>query len=101
MKDGRHFIVRIARNSLPLSSDRLSFLQDKLRRECEFMLWVSSSKNIPMPLVHYYDASHVTPYMVTDKCEGSLLINAFGILPFEAKVVFLHYLPIFFTELIH
>ena len=54
-----------------------------------------------MPLVHYYDASHITPYMVTDKCEGSLLINAFGILPFEAKVVFLHYLPIIFTELIH
>ena len=65
------------------------------------MLWVSSSKNIPIPLVHYYDASHVTPYMVTDKCEGSLLIDAFGILPFEAKVVFPHYPPIFLTELIH
>jgi hypothetical protein len=41
-----------------------------------------------MPLVHYYDASLATPYMITDKCEGSLLIDAFGILPFEAKVVF-------------
>jgi hypothetical protein len=79
-----------ARNSVPseLSSDHLSFLQDKLRRECEFMRWVSSSKNIPMPVVHCYDASVATPYMVTDKCEGSLLIDAFGILPFEAKVVF-------------
>ena len=41
-----------------------------------------------MPVVHYYDTSVDTPYMVTDKCEGSLLIDAFGILPFEAKVVF-------------
>jgi hypothetical protein len=39
-----------------------------------------------MPLLHYYDASLVTPYMVTDKCEGSLMIDAFGILPFEAKI---------------
>ena len=58
------------------------------------MQWVSSSKNIPMPLVHYYDASVVTPYMVTDKCEGSLLIDAFGVLPFEAKVVFKSFLSI-------
>ncbi|KAF8960962.1 hypothetical protein BDZ97DRAFT_1921655 [Flammula alnicola] len=86
-KDGGHYIVRIARNIISSSSDRLSFLQDKLRRECEFMRWVSSAKNIPMPLVHYYDASVVTPYMVTDKCEGCLLIDAFGILPFEAKVI--------------
>jgi len=47
-----------------------------------------------MPLVHYYDASVVTPYMVTDKCEGSLLIDAFGVLPFEAKVVFKSFLSI-------
>jgi hypothetical protein len=48
-----------------------------------------------MPLVHYYDASLATPYMVTDKCEGNLLIDAFGILPFEAKVMFAHCLSIF------
>ena len=88
MKDGRHYIVRIARNNHGVPStngrDRLSFFQEKLRRECEFMRWVSSSKNIPMPLVHYYNASLATPYMITDKCEGSLLIDAFGILPFEA-----------------
>ena len=40
-----------------------------------------------MPQVHYYDASIDTPYMVTDsdKCEGSLFIDAFGILPFEGN----------------
>jgi hypothetical protein len=54
-----------------------------------------------MPVVHYYDASLATPYMVTDKYEGSLLIDAFGILPFHAKVVFLHYLSTFYAELIH
>ena len=54
-----------------------------------------------MPLLHYYEASHVTPYMVTDKCEGGLLIDAFGILPFEAKVVLPRYLSIILTELIH
>ena len=65
------------------------------------MRWISSVTNIPMPQVHYYDASIDTPYMVTDKCEGSLLIDAFGILPFEAKVVFPRYLSIFDVELIH
>ena len=100
MKDGRHYIVRIARVTLPSSC---GFLKDKLRRECEFMRWVSSATNIPMPQVHYYDASIDAPYMVTDKCEGSLLIDAFVILPFEAKVVFLHYLSnqCFLLKLIH
>ena len=71
-------------------SSSCDFLKDKLRRECEFMRWVSSAKNIPMLQVHYYDARIDTPYMVTDKCEGNLLIDAFGILPFETKVVFPH-----------
>lgn len=79
----------IARDSVPSSSDRLSFLQDKLRHECKFMRWVSSSKNILMPLVRYYDASLATPYMVTDSVEGAFWSM---FLVFEAKVAFPQYL---------
>ncbi len=38
-----------------------------------------------MPLIYHYDLT--TPYMITDKFEGKLLIDTFGILPFEAKVM--------------
>ncbi|KIM44326.1 hypothetical protein M413DRAFT_25747 [Hebeloma cylindrosporum] len=56
-KDGRHYIVRIG--------------------FCKTNFGAT---------VHYYNASHAAPYIITDKCKGNLLIDAFGILPFEAKI---------------
>jgi hypothetical protein len=89
-KDGRHYI---ARNSVSSTTDRVLFARQTSARVRVHAMGLFF--DIPMPLVHYYDASIATPYMDTDKCEGCLLVDAFGILPFE----FLLYLSIFYVEL--
>lgn len=83
--DNRHFIIRVVNAD---STHDLSFFKDKLRRECDVMKWISSSTKIPIPRIHYYTVDQSTLYMITDKCHGKILADAFGLLPFEAKVYF-------------
>ncbi|KAF8884275.1 hypothetical protein CPB84DRAFT_1827482 [Gymnopilus junonius] len=86
--DDRHFIIRILNVD---TNTELDFSKDKFRRGCDVMNWISSSSKIPIPRIYFYTAEYRTaeqlaPYMITSKCNGKLLANTFGVLPFEAKV---------------
>lgn len=86
--DGSHCIIRVASVSDSLDIDHLHWVRDKVGRECEMMRWISFATNVPIPRVHYYDVNVPRPYMVTDKCDGTMLADAFGTLASEAKVLY-------------
>jgi len=79
---GQHFIARISNS--PRATLQSSC--EKLTRECVMMSWMSSVTSIPIPKVHICDPNPICPHMISDKCEGEMIVDAFGLLSEEAKV---------------
>ena len=50
------------------------------------MKWIASSTTLPIPRLFYYSVDEQYPYMITEKCDGHILADKFGLFPFEAKV---------------
>ncbi|KAJ4475826.1 hypothetical protein C8R41DRAFT_923540 [Lentinula lateritia] len=84
MTDGAHYIVRVARFSEPTE---LSYLRDKVQRECEILKWMGSLDSLPVPKPILCDATSPSPpFMITNKCEGIQVIYGFGTLSEDAKM---------------
>ena len=67
----------------------LIWSRDKVRREAEMMKWMSMSRKIPVPrvvAVNDGEAGLHAPYIITEKCSGKILVDAFGGLGNDIKV---------------
>ncbi|KAJ4483041.1 hypothetical protein C8J55DRAFT_511339 [Lentinula edodes] len=84
MADGAHYIVRIARFSDPTE---LSYIRDKVQRECEILKWMDSLASLPVPRPILCEVNSASPpFMITSKCEGIEVIFGFGTLSEDAKI---------------
>ncbi|KAF8884267.1 kinase-like domain-containing protein [Gymnopilus junonius] len=104
LENGKHCIIKVLNENSVLDQydqHNANVLRDMLKRECALMRWVSSTTNIPIPGVLYYNGGPSFPYIIMEKCTGTVITNAFGALPLEAKIANMRSFARIAVELFH